>query len=153
MAYDSSKPVTGGSLVAADMRENFRALKEDDIVEGVAASGITPAMFSADSKQSVIKAWINFNGTGVIAINDSFNVTSITDNGTGDYTITWDTDFANINYAIVAMGRRDTNDDISIAIKFGGTYAVGSVQIQVVAASAYVAKDASIVNILAMGDQ
>ncbi|MCK4522080.1 MAG: hypothetical protein KAU20_05885 [Nanoarchaeota archaeon] len=32
MAYDSSKPVTGGSLVAADVRENFRALKEDGIV-------------------------------------------------------------------------------------------------------------------------
>jgi hypothetical protein len=48
MAYDSSKPVTGGSLVAADMRENFRALKEDDIVEGVAATGITEGML-ADS--------------------------------------------------------------------------------------------------------
>ncbi len=32
MAYDSTKPVTGGSLVAADIRENFRALKEDGIV-------------------------------------------------------------------------------------------------------------------------
>jgi len=32
MAYDATKPVTGGSLVAADIRENFRALKEDEIV-------------------------------------------------------------------------------------------------------------------------
>jgi len=46
MAYDSSKPVTGGSLVAADMRENFRALKEDDIVEGVAATGIVEGMLA-----------------------------------------------------------------------------------------------------------
>jgi len=33
-AYDATKPVTGGSLVAADIRENFRALKEDKIVSG-----------------------------------------------------------------------------------------------------------------------
>lgn len=34
MAYDGTKPVTGGSLIAADMRENFRALKEDWIITG-----------------------------------------------------------------------------------------------------------------------
>jgi len=49
MAYSSSKPVTGGSLVAADIRENFRALKEDDIVEGVAALGITNGMLAASA--------------------------------------------------------------------------------------------------------
>ncbi|HUV59140.1 MAG TPA: hypothetical protein VMW09_03405 [Desulfatiglandales bacterium] len=43
-AYDASKPVNGSSLVAADIRENFRALKEDDIVEGVAALGIVEGM-------------------------------------------------------------------------------------------------------------
>ena len=47
MAYDSSKPANGTSLVAADMRENFRALKEDDIVEGVAAGGIVEGMLGA----------------------------------------------------------------------------------------------------------
>ena len=47
MAFDSTKPVTGGSLVAADVRENFRALKEDDIVEGVAANGIVEGMIGA----------------------------------------------------------------------------------------------------------
>lgn len=38
MAYDSTKPPDDGSLVAADIRENFRALKEDDIVEGIAVT-------------------------------------------------------------------------------------------------------------------
>ena len=47
-----------------------------------------------------IKGWIQFSGAGVIAIADSFNVTSITDNGVGDYTVTWDTDFANANYSV-----------------------------------------------------
>lgn len=49
----------------------------------------------------VAKMWINFNGTGTIAINDSFNVAGITDNGTGYYTVTIATDFANVNYSTV----------------------------------------------------
>ena len=38
------------------------------------------------TKQHAAKAWVNFNGQGTIAARDSFNVTSLTDNGTGDYT-------------------------------------------------------------------
>ena len=49
MAYDSAKPVTGGSLVAADMRENFRAIIEDDIVEGVEALGIVEGLLAASA--------------------------------------------------------------------------------------------------------
>ena len=51
-------------------------------------------------KENIIKGWINFQGTGTISINDSFNVTSITRTSTGDYTITWDVNFAEINYAV-----------------------------------------------------
>lgn len=50
------------------------------------------------------KAWVNFNGTGTVAIRDSFNVSSITDNGTGDYTVNFTTAMPNANYAAVAMG-------------------------------------------------
>ena len=58
---------------------------------------------NAWSAAGIVKAWINFDGTGTIAISDSFNVTSITDKGTGNYTITWDTDFANADYAVAGM--------------------------------------------------
>jgi len=44
------------------------------------------------------KAWVNFNGTGTVAIRDDFNAGSLTDNGTGDYTITFDSAFANADY-------------------------------------------------------
>ena len=47
------------------------------------------------------KAWVNFNGTGTVAIRASFNVTSITDNGTGDYTVNFTTAMADANYALV----------------------------------------------------
>ena len=45
------------------------------------------------------KAWVNFNGQGTVAIRVSFNVSSITDNGTGDYTVNFTTAFADANYA------------------------------------------------------
>ena len=44
------------------------------------------------------KAWVNFNGTGTVAIRASFNVTSITDNGTGNYTVNFTTAMADANY-------------------------------------------------------
>ena len=50
------------------------------------------------------KVWCNFQGTGTSAIRDDFNVASLTDNGTGDYTVTWTNGFSNTNYAVVFGG-------------------------------------------------
>jgi len=55
-------------------------------------------------QQGLCKAWINFNGGDTIAIRDSFNITSITDNGTGDYNITIANDMANANYSTLFGG-------------------------------------------------
>jgi hypothetical protein len=46
------------------------------------------------------RAWVNFNGTGTVAIRASSNVSSITDNGTGDYTINFTTAMSDANYAV-----------------------------------------------------
>jgi len=48
------------------------------------------------------RAWVNFNGTGTVAIRASGNVSSITDNGTGDYTVNFTTAMPDANYAFVA---------------------------------------------------
>jgi hypothetical protein len=47
------------------------------------------------------KAWVNFNGTGTVAIRASYNVSSITDNGTGDYTVNFTTALVDANYSAV----------------------------------------------------
>ena len=68
------------------------------------------------------KAWVNFNGTGTVAIRGSGNVSSITDNGTGQYVVNFTTAMADTNYAVVGN---------SIAVystpaqqfQFGGIYA------------------------------
>ena len=51
------------------------------------------------------KAWVNFNGTGTVAIRASFNVSSITDNGTGTYTVNFTNAMPDGNYAAVFTKR------------------------------------------------
>lgn len=58
------------------------------------------------------RAWVNFNGTGTVAIRASGNVSSITDNGVGDYTINFTTAMSDSNYA-AALGARATNSDMN----------------------------------------
>ena len=70
----------------------------------VAGSGGTAGYLSSQ----LAKAWVNFNGTGTVAIRDSYNVSSITDNATGDFTINYGTALNNSNYAI--SGITDYNE-------------------------------------------
>ena len=49
------------------------------------------------------RAWVNFNGTGTVAIRDSGNVSSITDNGTGDYSTNFSSSLSDANYAVTSM--------------------------------------------------
>ena len=46
------------------------------------------------------RAWVNFNGTGTVAIRASGNVSSITDNGVGDYTVNFSVAMSDANYAV-----------------------------------------------------
>ena len=50
------------------------------------------------------KAWVNFNGSGTVAIRRAFNVSSITDNGTGDYTVNFTTAMPDDDYSAIAVG-------------------------------------------------
>ena len=75
------------------------------------------------------RAWVNFNGTGTVAIRDSGNVSSITDNGTGNYTINFATAMPDVNYATLSTGV-STTDNLGIAcLKYNGTYSTSAVQI------------------------
>ena len=58
----------------------------------------------------LVKMWINFNGTGTIAIQDSLNVAGINDDGTGLYTITFSSAFSNTNFCILTGQASKTTD-------------------------------------------
>ena len=75
------------------------------------------------------KAWVNFNGTGTIAIRDSFNVASLTDNGTGDYSVNFSAVMANANYVFLGTKANvSTNNDSAIYDQFASR-GVGTVRV------------------------
>ena len=63
--------------------------------------------------QYAAKAWVNFNGTSTVAIRDGGNVSSITDNATGDYTVNFTAAMTDANYAqLVTAGRLNDRNNI-----------------------------------------
>ena len=74
------------------------------------ATALSTASGSAPSYSA--RAWVNFNGTGTVAIRASGNVSSITDNGTGDYTVNFTTAMPDANFSVVGA-EQFTNDNRS----------------------------------------
>ena len=64
--------------------------------------------------QGSAKAWVNFNGVTTAAVRASYNVSSVTRNGTGDYTANFSTAFADANYAMTSSSA-NTGPTMSIA--------------------------------------
>jgi hypothetical protein len=77
------------------------------------------------------RAWVNFNGTGTVAIRGSGNVSSITDNGTGDYTVNFTTAMPDANYSIAGGGVADGTTFAVVFPLSTATYLAGSVRTQV----------------------
>ena len=90
--------------------------------DGLNASGSAPVY--------ACRAWVNFNGTGTVAIRESGNVSSITDNGTGNYTVNFTTAMPDANYSVVAsVSEGDTSGTADNAVNFNPyVYSTGSVQ-------------------------
>jgi hypothetical protein len=89
--------VTTAKLSATGTKDATTFLRGDNTFNGVAS--LSTASGSAPSYSA--RAWVNFNGTGVVAIRDDGNVTSITDEGTGDYTVNFTTAMPDVNYSLV----------------------------------------------------
>ena len=75
-------------------------LKVNTIQNTSGGSSSTPE----NIEQGREKAWVNFTGTGTAAMEDEFGISSFTDNGTGHYTLGFDTSFANANYCYTTGG-------------------------------------------------
>lgn len=98
--YDLTGAATvSGSVTAASFSGDLPAA---DLTGNVAAARITTALNATGSAPIfAARAWVNFNGTGTVAIRQSGNVASITDNGTGDYTLNFTTALADADYTPV----------------------------------------------------
>ena len=80
------------------------------------------------TQQSAAKFWANYNGTGTPAVRDSFNLSSITDNGTGDNTVNLSNSMSNSNYSTSGSGAEQDNNTgyyvrmLSPITRASGTY-------------------------------
>jgi hypothetical protein len=139
-----SKPATGSErnwrLLPSDAAAGDLAIQQSTTAGGTTYSSKL-AIGADGSFSSVIpggstlyprfgcRAWVNFNGTGTVAIRGSGNVSSITDNGTGDYTVNFTTAMPDVNYAIAMSGYRDTTGSSYAAQASGQTYTVSACRV------------------------
>ena len=74
------------------------------------------------------RAWVNFNGTGTVAIRASGNVSSITDNGTGDYTVNFTTAMPDANYGAQVTG--DVSDAYIVGVRRASEYSTTQLRVR-----------------------
>jgi len=99
----------------------------EDLTGDIAAARITDALNATGSAPLyACRAWVNFNGTGTVAIRASGNVSSVTDNGTGNYTINFSTDMEDSNYSAPFAAGDDTWSDMIAGV---GDYTASSVKV------------------------
>ena len=98
------------------------------------------------------KAWVNFVGTGTVSMRDNHNVSSVTDNGTGDYTVNWNNDFANNDYCAVGSAGGTSGVPIVKIARSDEDFAVGSIRLQTVNSSGNSVFDNGLVCVAAFGD-
>lgn len=100
----------GGGTTSLTLSANAGATLSSDPVSFYKADKVlSPGLVAG----GLCRAWVNFNGTGTVAIRKSFNVSSISDNGTGDYAVNFATAMPDANYASVAHGGKLTINSIS----------------------------------------
>ena len=99
------------------------------------------------------KAWVNFNGSGTIAARDSANVGSLTDNGTGDYTVNFSNSMGNVNYCLSLHATANTNFNNfqSYAVE-EGTAATSSIRVGTNPERQNAREDVQFVHVSILGD-
>ena len=108
---------TGVFTISAPNSNTNRTLNLPDTAGDIVTTGdsatITAGMLDGGQTGSApafaVRAWVNFDGTGTVAIRASGNVSSITDNATGVYTINYTTALPNDDYSITFGARRSTS--------------------------------------------
>lgn len=83
------------------MTTTINASPSNGLVSTADGSGILKVQSNGKTTNAI--AWVNFNGTGTVAIRSSYNVSSITDNGTGNYTLNFTNALSDANYSTFAL--------------------------------------------------
>ena len=85
-------------------------------VSGNPTVDVNEANFSLTTASGVVTAWVNFQGTGTVTIRKSLGVSSVSDNGTGDYTVNFSITFPDANYAFTTNAEPRTASDYYLGV-------------------------------------
>lgn len=140
--YTRAASGTTCTLLAGTSANNLVQLNGSAQIPAVDGSLLTNVVATGTTSA---KAWVNFNGTGVVAIRKAFNVSSITDNGTGDYTV--NTSISDANYSAVITISDTGTPDIA-PIKAGTTPTSTTLDILAFNSSTGMPGDTPIVNVI-----
>ena len=116
-------PVSNASQIdSVLMNENGASVATETQV-GTANSSLVKTALNATGAAPIYasRAWVNFNGTGTVAIRASGNVSSITDNGVGDYTVNLTTAMPDVNYSFLGYARDTDADGIGLIVSSSST--------------------------------
>lgn len=111
ITINGSGTITGASTLATTVASPTFTTPNINSAQFATVSGTAPIY--------ACRAWVNFNGTGTVAIRASGNVTSITDNGAGDYTVNFTTAMPDASFAATTSG---VGVSPSTNATSGGTY-------------------------------
>ena len=124
-----ASPDVAGSTTLTLPTGNGTVITTNNIDANPPAS-LSTASGSAPSYSA--RAWVNFNGTGTVAIRASGNVSSITDNGTGDYTMNFSTSMPDANYCVQTTVEPESAypNHVRMSGVYYNTRATGSVRLR-----------------------
>jgi hypothetical protein len=117
-------------------------------------TNVTGGIPTVKSQQLIPTAWVNFNGTGTVAIRDSEGVSSITDNSTGNYYVNFTTNMSSTNYATLSDGGLEASPTYAGKHTNCTTYEAARVRVSCTAGNSETAyQDFNTVSIAIMGGQ
>jgi hypothetical protein len=128
---------TGVFTIAAPSTSTNRTLTLPDATGTVQTIGGVLTQFNASGSAPVYacRAWVNFNGTGTVAILASGNVSSITDHAAGDYTLNFVTAMPDVNYAFTGVAGNASNSTLGVASPNTSVVGTSSVRMHTVFAN------------------
>ena len=139
---DRTLTQAGYEVLKGQERRIDAAEADIDALEAVA---ITAAPGAAP--KYACRAWVNFNGTGTVAIRAAGNVSSITDNGTGDYTVNFTTPMPDADYGASINSLNDTPSGLTAANACAQATLAGSIRVRTYDTQGIAFRDATAVSV------
>ena len=138
ITINGSGTITGASTLATTVASPTLTTPNINSAQFATVSGTAPIY--------PCRAWVNFNGTGTVAIRASGNVSSITDNGAGDYTVNFTTAMPDANYAVVGTAGDTSGSTCLFQAPFNTALTTGAAQV-VVANSLFTLTDRPVMQV------